>query len=605
MNNSIDQLYRSIFNSLVLSKRIYSLVHEVQYNHNSLRYNDIVDVKWMIKYNHTKLLRDKVQRDCLLLNHGKSIHRLVNKDIELFKTIIMKYKCCTWDQEMFTKIIGTNNYEAVKWVCEMGFGVELDDEHMMFNEKSDPKILDYLLGKSLYKVTFDSVVKIYQSTYSKFTLPILDVFKQYTPTPIVKWQADMIVNVLLKVPIPNLFMTLSPLFQENIKLSASLSDIDSSSIDIYPILCYLKEKDQWEQDSKEYEELVSIVDSVAILVKVSSFVDAALLLDHRTSIDSIKQLVLEFFPEPFNNENNERMKDSDSIRAKLFNLSPEVIELLLDHGLEFQAGWFKEILEFDLKHLFISLWNIFKKRDQVSVTPSHCYFRPNPQHMDQSFIIHNLFLADIQVIEFLLNEGVHPDSLRTYSYNHHMALAQEAKTESHFKSIQEFIKLFILDTFLMLSICIQSGNIQLFHWIRPLTGGHLISRLIEGAVLFKNIDILNILTSNSSNSVSSEGIWKDTKHMKLKFLKEYFASLDEQQKLESLPLIKGIKSLIDENRYEIVKFLLANVANLSIKHYTPNLVNSNLAMVDLFYQNRDTLKLPSPFSWDELFKNFK
>ncbi|KAF2069153.1 hypothetical protein CYY_009531, partial [Polysphondylium violaceum] len=252
--NKIDGLYRFIFNNVILSRKIFAYVHKIQYYRRSLRYDDIVDINWMIKYNHLSLLREKLNNGSTMFVKGdvfsisNGYHLLINKDFELFKRVFERYKYDFGSLELFDILDSINNLEAVKWIYESGYGRKI--QHLVFTKDSNPEILRYLIENNWFQVLHDSLLKdVRVSKKSTYTPEILQVFKEHMSTPITSEQAKEIIVGLLKNPIPLMFEYLSPLFQENIGPFEVSKDFHSSHLSNYPIIEYLIEKKLCQDES--------------------------------------------------------------------------------------------------------------------------------------------------------------------------------------------------------------------------------------------------------------------------------------------------------------------------------------------------------------------
>ncbi|KAF2068265.1 hypothetical protein CYY_010407, partial [Polysphondylium violaceum] len=155
-----DQLYRSIFRNVYLSKQIFTYVSQIQQGNNSLKYDDIIEVEWMNKYGHIGLLSDKLHRGAELFleklgGFDCSVFKaLVEKDFEGFKIFYQRfYKYNTFIQEdndyysSFMRVIDTGHLEAVKWMIENEYAHQVSWRSLdMYSEAKNPEILRYLVS---------------------------------------------------------------------------------------------------------------------------------------------------------------------------------------------------------------------------------------------------------------------------------------------------------------------------------------------------------------------------------------------------------------------------------------------------------------------------
>ncbi|KAF2068119.1 hypothetical protein CYY_010555, partial [Polysphondylium violaceum] len=230
-----------VFNNVFLSQKIFAFVYKIQSYSRSLRYDDIIEIDWMVSYDHLALLKEKIDRGSTLYL-GYNGNELINKDFELFKRVFEEYKYFRNrhpnNRELYN-IFLTNNFEAIKWFCENGYASELNLRMVKFSKDSDPRILRYLIENRWATVDYNTT--FVEVSHSVFTPEILEVLKQHTPSPITSEQAKEAINCLLGNPIPLVFEYLSPLFQENIDPFEVSRACNSSHLSNYPIVEYLIE----------------------------------------------------------------------------------------------------------------------------------------------------------------------------------------------------------------------------------------------------------------------------------------------------------------------------------------------------------------------------
>ncbi|KAF2070477.1 hypothetical protein CYY_008202 [Polysphondylium violaceum] len=156
MNNSF---YKSVFNNIYLSTKIFNIVHRLQLDKNSFKYEDIVDIGWMIKYDHLGLLREKINnksnnRQQHLFIEKKDIFLLSNTDTELFikvfqenKDYVLMYFDSLKASQGFAEI---KNVNVVRFLFENGCITQKDMEIIIKNLLNvDIKVLEFLLENGM------------------------------------------------------------------------------------------------------------------------------------------------------------------------------------------------------------------------------------------------------------------------------------------------------------------------------------------------------------------------------------------------------------------------------------------------------------------------
>ncbi|KAF2076660.1 hypothetical protein CYY_002030 [Polysphondylium violaceum] len=590
MNHSdIDQLYRLIFNNIFISKKIFTSISKIQYGHNSLKYDDIVDIKWMIEYNHLSLLRDKATRGFLLdIRDNDCIYRLVNLDLDLFKLLFTRYKIGQSCKSVFEKVIQANNLDAVKWVSENGFAYELK-KGITFTLDSDPKILIYLIENRWYRVHYNSIIKNDSLTRNTvYSLPILQVFKQHTPT-LNNLQAQEIINYLLKTPIPLVFEVLSPLFQENLKID-QIRYYYIECLDTYPILSYIVEKNLYQlQDKRKFR---SALPRIRNLYNMSQLIDQ--LYNNHNNYNNIKSILLQYFPVKFTMDQSIRIVDNEKIKTKLLSLPIEALTLLLDHGLSFNSkNW---IINSSFQ-VFVYLWNRFKSLNQLVITSNEIVYYPIASDKKKSFVIdfnqyYNRHLIDVKTIDFIIREGCSRENFRGIGMNFYQNLAKytnSKRDQKEFIIIKDLVGQRFLNAFLILSTCIEFGNTVLFKYLYPIgLIDNDLKQLVNKAIQFLRLEILEYLGYDISSL--GEGVFKGIlSGIKLEFLKQVCQNMDRNAGSTSINLLN---KFIKDNRYENAKYMLSAFTYESMNDFLPSLLcySTSEVMIDLVYRNREAFK---------------
>ncbi|KAF2069152.1 hypothetical protein CYY_009530 [Polysphondylium violaceum] len=586
----IDSLYRFVFNNIFLSQRIFAFVHKIQYYCRSLRYDDIVDVNWMIKNNHLSLLREKISNGSILYIND-CVYELITKDFELFKMVHerFKYESLTTRTDAIGKLFSTNHFEAIKWIFERGYGFEMPLKRLLFTENSDPKILRYLI-ENRWTLLCNSILDNFTNISSTYTPEILRVFKEYTPAPITGQQAEFIINCLLESPAPLVFESLSSLFQDNIEPFYVSKHLITSDLSNYPIIEYLIEK----KLCKDESFLKPIYDKLKLLFNMNEFIDKVYLLDQSNNNSNsnnefmqqreikLQQLIDQYFPQRFTND-SKIYTDYHENLVRIVNLPTDVIVKLLDHGLEFDITWFQNIVNYANKQFF-RIWNIFKSRDQVKFLPKEIQFYPNSversEPLNPEF---GWYRTDIYVIEFLVQQGYSPDVL--YEYFEEDPLFYDLLTIRYsslddWKVVERLIKMGAFNFHSMMSNSIAFGQTQLFKLLYPLQDKSqdqdqsIDHHLLLDAIRGQHIEIIDLM----GYDLNSRTHWlKDTSEL--------------------------LTIQIVYHRFENIKFMLSVFKFESFDKFLPTLLECyDRTIIELFIQYRDIAFKTLSTNWETILE---
>ncbi|KAF2072151.1 hypothetical protein CYY_006527 [Polysphondylium violaceum] len=125
-------LYQSVFGNIFLSTKVYDHVHQSHADKYPLRYDDIVDVGWMIKYGHVGLLREKIKNNSHLYVKPKDLFSIVaKKDTQIFIYLFERYKyyaLSSYDVLMKWMLQTMVNNDVIKYLFQNGYAREIDDE---------------------------------------------------------------------------------------------------------------------------------------------------------------------------------------------------------------------------------------------------------------------------------------------------------------------------------------------------------------------------------------------------------------------------------------------------------------------------------------------
>ncbi|KAF2078132.1 hypothetical protein CYY_000603 [Polysphondylium violaceum] len=619
----MDQLYRSIFRNVYLSKQIFTQVSVIQQDDNSLKYDDIIEVEWMVEYGHIGLLSDKLHRGAVLfiekLGDFKEFKALLEKDFEVFKIFYQrfyKYKTYIKDERhnfynsSFYEVIDTGHLEAVKWMCENKYA---------HSEKwpavtKNPEVLKYLVVNGWVKVDFDMFWKNNLHRLRKKP-EFLQVIIDFVPKPIPHKHVQDIVNSLLRFfPCRSVLEILSPLIPDGFKIETK-KDIFQVKCDpkVIPTYQYIIARNLADPDTQSL--IQANLDRMDILTKINEFIGQLETLniydgqEYRVQLD---QLVKLQFPQEFPSDLLKSYHDTaraySSIGRQIYCLPTDAVHALLDHGFKFTSHMFGECLQWGSIELFISLWNRFKANDQIRVSETDTFIsfcqdpvdktRPD-EYVYDKMELDNDFL-NIHIIDFLISQGCTGVMKRIYPA--HDLLKIRYKRIEDFQLIVKFIKLDMLRFDFALVLCIREGNIALFEWLYPLRGEYKfeIYELFEELRNRPSTRVLKLLKLELNHFVWEN--WLD-KAWKLCFLKQILASIPDQR----IPMPTYLLQLIvgKNSSYASAKHMLSNYRFESIAPILSTLAHRDSpAMVDLVYQYRDTafINTPTQQDWDSLFK---
>ncbi|KAF2074826.1 hypothetical protein CYY_003851, partial [Polysphondylium violaceum] len=155
---------------------IFKHVHQIQCNHYSLKYDDIVDIGWIHKHNHRGLLTDKLNsssdnsNNYLFIDGHYLFTTIANSDTELFITLFERFKyqvlgyyySCQYDDDWSKKL---NNIDVVRYLFDRGYGRDI---WFIKIERIDINLLKYYLESQWLEPSFCIFTK-YQSKLDEST----------------------------------------------------------------------------------------------------------------------------------------------------------------------------------------------------------------------------------------------------------------------------------------------------------------------------------------------------------------------------------------------------------------------------------------------------
>ncbi|KAF2070661.1 hypothetical protein CYY_008024 [Polysphondylium violaceum] len=232
------QYYQQIFNHKYLSTQIFKHVHQIQCNHYSLKYDEIVDIGWMHKYNHKGLLKEKLNNsnnsnNNLYIKPKYLFTAIANNDTELFISLFERYKYLTLDYYLFhsDEILSIlNNIEVVKYLFQRGYARQVYEIKI---DKVDRDIIFFYIDNKWLKPTISIFSQYIRELEQENQTARTDL--QDSIQLIVKHLENPNLNhldffKLVRYPIPSLIQQLLPLLQQ--KYHQESLEIESSQLKI-------------------------------------------------------------------------------------------------------------------------------------------------------------------------------------------------------------------------------------------------------------------------------------------------------------------------------------------------------------------------------------
>ncbi|KAF2070336.1 hypothetical protein CYY_008353 [Polysphondylium violaceum] len=215
----IIERYREVFSSKYLATKIFDIVREIQRDRFPLKYNDIVDVGWMLKHGHVGLAKEKIKNDEHLYVNPEDLYSIVaSTDTQMFIYLFERYKYYVlpyyYDTECLCCDTSKVNHDVIYYLFENGHTRDL-----FAIETIDIKFVQHLLEKGLLRPTPTFLIKYDDGSRrntKNYTKELVDLVAKYTPSPIHSQDIQAIAEYMLKCGEKNLcyfiFDALSPLF---------------------------------------------------------------------------------------------------------------------------------------------------------------------------------------------------------------------------------------------------------------------------------------------------------------------------------------------------------------------------------------------------------
>ncbi|KAF2070146.1 hypothetical protein CYY_008531 [Polysphondylium violaceum] len=294
----MGEIFKSIFLNKYLREKIYDCLRNNKVAAISYKYEDIVDVDWMLKNKHLGLLKEKLKRGFIL---SDSVHLssslfsfIANTDTQLFLMLFQKNKyehIEYWDTNINKIVSHLQNLEVLEYMYTHGYARELF--HLQLDEINF-SIIKYLVDKRWYTVTASSLINYfhYKNHWSENSKQIMDLIVENIPCPLSLEQEAQITRILSRYRSTTFFEALSPLVTDTIEPNHKRIKVDNQPAVNFNDIKEILEK---------YPAPISIQDARLILSNNSNhsilysdteslfqLLDRGLVLDEKCFADSIK-----------------------------------------------------------------------------------------------------------------------------------------------------------------------------------------------------------------------------------------------------------------------------------------------------------------------------
>ncbi|KAF2073275.1 hypothetical protein CYY_005404 [Polysphondylium violaceum] len=232
----IISLYRDVFRNLFLSTKIFNTISEIQRDRYSLKYNDIVDLGWMIRNGHVALAKEKLNGNRELYISPKDIFDVVaDKYPEMFVVIFERFKYIALEYYQCNPlgiIEQQKNIDIVRYLYENGYGpVEL---HLEICEM-DVGVVEWLVVNGWLKITPKLLaastfcMKLDQENY-RYEKEMNELIVKHIEKPISVDGAKCLILGLFRNPYSGLLSSVLPLFDPRVKDEVSTEGLSFGEI---------------------------------------------------------------------------------------------------------------------------------------------------------------------------------------------------------------------------------------------------------------------------------------------------------------------------------------------------------------------------------------
>ncbi|KAF2073276.1 hypothetical protein CYY_005405 [Polysphondylium violaceum] len=225
-------LYSGVFNNKYLSTKIFNIIHEIQIDRYSLKYEDIVDVGWMFRHGHIGVAREKINsnnKQILYIDHIDLFSIVANTDTNLFISLYEQNRYTAREYLVRKKNVifdSTNikqqlkNKQVIKYLYDREFKDDILEQLVV--AKMDPEVIEYLLEIGWFRVSSDLIKREFDPTigyYGTCSPPkVLELLLKHFKGPIPLKDSKEIIRLNLISPdIPTDLSPLLPLLHPDIR----------------------------------------------------------------------------------------------------------------------------------------------------------------------------------------------------------------------------------------------------------------------------------------------------------------------------------------------------------------------------------------------------
>ncbi|KAF2069795.1 hypothetical protein CYY_008890 [Polysphondylium violaceum] len=210
----MDLLYRILFRDKYLSRLVYEKIKEIHDGMYIRKYEDIVDIEWMLDHKHYGILKEKLKNNNskLFFNfNAKSKRKLFYvPDIEIFGLFIKRFKDDIKPVDI-AEVIFTNNYEKIKCMADNGYAYFENLYSFETPYTVDPRILECLIQHGWMRIDVDAP---YHYLF-RYTQESADVFRRHIKTQTIsKAKSIKLLDWILNKSTQHMFTLFYPLFEK-------------------------------------------------------------------------------------------------------------------------------------------------------------------------------------------------------------------------------------------------------------------------------------------------------------------------------------------------------------------------------------------------------
>ncbi|KAF2078126.1 hypothetical protein CYY_000597 [Polysphondylium violaceum] len=258
-------LYSRVFNNKYLSTKIFNIIHDVQIDRYSLKYEDIVDIGWMFRNGHLGVAKEKINnKQILYIDHGDLFSIVANTDTNLFISLYEqnRYTARGYLVDKKNVILDSSNKkyqlknkQVIKYLYDREFKDDILEQLVV--AKMDPEVIEYLLEIGWFRVSIDLIKREFHPStgYRGLGSPpkVLELLLKNFRGPIPLKDSIEIIRSNIAFPIPTDLSLLLPLFHPDIR------DEIFEQIDFDHVISILDQKNNQQKRINQLKSMIPIV----------------------------------------------------------------------------------------------------------------------------------------------------------------------------------------------------------------------------------------------------------------------------------------------------------------------------------------------------------